>query len=268
MSDRPEIGNVLRSAREEYGWSLDDVAHRTRIPVATLRGLEEDDYAGFSSLAYAKSFLGQYSDYLGVDATDWLDSFETGDVFENLDSYGYLKDHDEHVGEDTALPVRPKRKASKEPAHAAAPTPAPARIKSGNGLQPLLIFSVTAALITGAVFGVIHFSEKFGEATGEKEAAEEALSVDNEADLRPLSSIPDARPATLDTTNIPRAVTVISDPDPDQPVESVATDPVTCFRIPGTDGGGLETANGVQAAKVEVFIDRQFAVFIFKSLSG
>ena len=90
MSDWSDIGNALRAEREALGSSLKDVSHRTRIPVQTLHELEENDYSSFPSRAYAKSFLAQYSQHLGVDADEWLDQFDTGNVLDNLDSYAYL----------------------------------------------------------------------------------------------------------------------------------------------------------------------------------
>ena len=64
----------------------------------SLHALEANDYTGFPSLAYAKGFLAQYAEELGVDATDWLDAFEVGDVFADLGRYEYLKESDEHLG--------------------------------------------------------------------------------------------------------------------------------------------------------------------------
>lgn len=62
------LGQRLRSAREQLGYSLTDVSHKTRIPVARLQDLEEDNYTSFGSLTYARSFLQMYADLLGVDA--------------------------------------------------------------------------------------------------------------------------------------------------------------------------------------------------------
>jgi len=210
MNDWSAIGTLLRTTRCDLGWSLQDVAHRTRIPVRTLHGLEENDYADFPSAAYGKSFLAQYSEHLGIDATEWLDAFETGDVLANLDSYDYLKDHDEHLGEPPEeVPRREPRKARRTPVAAA-----PASPVSVGGMQPLLIFTVTAVLITGVVFGFMHLSEELGEASVNRKSARLSPVAADESDLQPLSSIPDTRTATLDTSNIPRAVAV----SPDSPV--------------------------------------------------
>ncbi len=63
-------GQNLRSAREAKGLTLLDVAHVTRIPTGRLQQLEDDNFAAFGNMAYAKSFLRNYSQYLSVDATE------------------------------------------------------------------------------------------------------------------------------------------------------------------------------------------------------
>jgi cytoskeletal protein RodZ len=83
------IGEKLRVARENAGWSFEDITFRTRIPTSVVRALESGDFAVFSSPTYAKSFLTQYSELLGVDARVWLDALEpetyaTGEVVRPL----------------------------------------------------------------------------------------------------------------------------------------------------------------------------------------
>lgn len=68
------IGDQLKKAREDAGLSLEDVHFGTRIPKAVLAALEAGDFSVFSSPAYAKSFLAQYSGFLEVDAGMWLDA--------------------------------------------------------------------------------------------------------------------------------------------------------------------------------------------------
>ncbi|MEE2623629.1 MAG: helix-turn-helix transcriptional regulator, partial [Verrucomicrobiota bacterium] len=97
MRDRFDLGDILTSTRESRDWSIEDVSHRTRIPQTALRQLENNDYSKFPSLTYARSFLAQYCDHLDIHAVECLAHFETGDSLSDLDSCGYLKDHDERV---------------------------------------------------------------------------------------------------------------------------------------------------------------------------
>lgn len=68
MSD--SIGKKLKDTRLGSGQTVSDVAHTTRITETQIVGLESDDYSVFPSLAYARSFLGIYSNHLGVDASE------------------------------------------------------------------------------------------------------------------------------------------------------------------------------------------------------
>ena len=71
------IGRKLLVVRKSRGLSLEDVAFHTRIPVARLREMENDDLSNFASITYARSFLRLYSRYLDVDISEHLDEFST-----------------------------------------------------------------------------------------------------------------------------------------------------------------------------------------------
>ena len=83
------IGQTLRAAREARGLTLQDVAHETRIPANRILQLEGDNFAGFGSMAYAKSFLKSYSRYLGVDAREVADGLPVP-VLGGPSDYRYL----------------------------------------------------------------------------------------------------------------------------------------------------------------------------------
>lgn len=70
-------GSQLCLARTLRGLSLQDAAHETRIPVQRLEWLEQDNFAAFGSLTYARAFLKIYSVYLGVDANAVLEKLPT-----------------------------------------------------------------------------------------------------------------------------------------------------------------------------------------------
>lgn len=83
------IGQTLKAARESRGLSLLDASHETRIPVAKLHLLEQDNYPGFGSMTYARAFLRRYSQYLQVDATKILNDLPGG-VLGGPRDYRYL----------------------------------------------------------------------------------------------------------------------------------------------------------------------------------
>ena len=145
MSDWTDIGEQLRKARESQDLELQDVAHSTRIPLATLTALEESNYSIFPSPTYTRSFLSQYSEFLGVDAHDWIEAFETGNVLSNINDHGYLQEEHDHVGyskpQSGSGRGNPSKRSREE--------------SSSNGtsiLQTLTVFLVTTLLIVGGIY--------------------------------------------------------------------------------------------------------------------
>ncbi len=200
MRDRFDLGDILTSTRESRDWSIEDVSHRTRIPQTALRQLENNDYSKFPSLTYARSFLAQYCDHLDIDAVECLAHFETGDSLSDLDSCGYLKDHDERVNARPLVMKRPrsrKKKVRKEKqkAHREKQT------VSSSPRQPLVVFSVTSLLLTCAIFAFMKLSDTLGEkepATREEPA--ETLGAIGGASIQTS--------AGPDLSNVPRALLV------------------------------------------------------------
>ncbi|MBK1881153.1 helix-turn-helix domain-containing protein [Luteolibacter pohnpeiensis] len=76
--DSYQIGRSLIEAREAAGLEVIDVMYQTKIPRAVVEALESEDFSFFSSPTYAKSFLRQYSEFLKVDADEWLNALEPG----------------------------------------------------------------------------------------------------------------------------------------------------------------------------------------------
>ena len=149
MSEWIDIGEQLREARESKNLALMDVAHKTRVPLATLSALEKNDYSIFPSPAYARSFLAQYSDYLNVDAHDWIDAFETGDILSNVKEHSYLQAEHDHIGDHHRSSVQYHHR--NKSAHRYERMSAKVSEKS-NVLQTLTVFFVTTLLIAGGIY--------------------------------------------------------------------------------------------------------------------
>jgi transcriptional regulator with XRE-family HTH domain len=198
MSAHAHFGDTLRATREHLGWSLEDVAHRTRIPPRALRHLENHDYSAFPGLSYAKGFLAQYAEYLGLDAVDELESFHAVDAYADLDSCGYLQDHDEHVDAKPLVMKVPARQKEKSPAKPAASTPHP------PARQPLVVFSVTALLATAAVVSFMKLSADYGD-------EDPVPGLVSEEPLAPLPGLSTQSPDNNELGDVPRAVPVGAD---------------------------------------------------------
>ncbi len=125
---QPPLASKLRSAREQRGLSLADVAHETRIPIPRLKQLEEGNIAAFGNLAYARSFLRIYSDYLGVDAGAFIKELPVTPALGGRNDYRHLVESFGPWVDD-----QPRRRASR---HFKDPVPASAR-----GVYALVLFA-------------------------------------------------------------------------------------------------------------------------------
>lgn len=72
MVGTESIGERLRAARLEQGFSIDQVVEQTRINRDYIAALESDDYAAIPADFYAVSFLRQYSAVLGLPTDDMV----------------------------------------------------------------------------------------------------------------------------------------------------------------------------------------------------
>lgn len=76
------VGSMLREARETKRLSLADVEGATRIRQKFLKAIEADDYGVLPSLTYAKGFVKNYAEYVGLSSDTVLAFFrrQTADV--------------------------------------------------------------------------------------------------------------------------------------------------------------------------------------------
>jgi transcriptional regulator with XRE-family HTH domain len=64
------IGSQLRSAREEKGLTLEDIAAQTRIPRRHLESLENSDWERLPAPTYTTGFAKSYASAVGLDRTE------------------------------------------------------------------------------------------------------------------------------------------------------------------------------------------------------
>jgi hypothetical protein len=72
-----EIGSHLREAREHSGLELDRVAADTRIRTSQLAALENERFDALPARVYARAFLREYAEYLGLDGQRFLDEYDS-----------------------------------------------------------------------------------------------------------------------------------------------------------------------------------------------
>ena len=60
-------GELLRSTRKKRGLTLEDVERGTKIRTKFLKSIEAGDISAFHSIAYARGFIKNYAEFLGLD---------------------------------------------------------------------------------------------------------------------------------------------------------------------------------------------------------
>ena len=70
------IGETLKEARDAAGLSIQDVHEATKITSQNLAALEEDRFDSFPNRVYARAFLRDYANYLGLDSAALLVRYE------------------------------------------------------------------------------------------------------------------------------------------------------------------------------------------------
>lgn len=75
--DQPaqRIGEVIRTARENAGYTLEHVSRETRVHLSHLRAIEDMTPGLLGAPVYAKGYIRSYARYLGLNEQDTLDRF-------------------------------------------------------------------------------------------------------------------------------------------------------------------------------------------------
>lgn len=70
VSEYSSVGSRLRAAREEKGFSLDDIASETRIPLRHLESLEAGEWDRLPAPTYTMGFAKSYASAVGLDRAE------------------------------------------------------------------------------------------------------------------------------------------------------------------------------------------------------
>ena len=72
-----DLGAELKIARERAGFSLPELAARTRIPQRSLRAIEENDFAAVPPGIFVRSFIRSYAREVGVDPVEAIEKYRS-----------------------------------------------------------------------------------------------------------------------------------------------------------------------------------------------
>jgi len=69
------VGSIVREARLQKGYTIETVERDTKIRAKFLAAIEDDDFRRLPTITYAKGFVKNYSEYLGLDSKKVLAFF-------------------------------------------------------------------------------------------------------------------------------------------------------------------------------------------------
>jgi transcriptional regulator with XRE-family HTH domain len=115
---RDAFGPNLRRIRVQRHISLDEIARHTKVDKFLLEGLEANDFSRWPSGVYARSYVRQYAQAIGVDPDSTVDEFcrwfPAGDrrLGRTLREHAQIVGHDEPLPEDLPPADQPERRGA------------------------------------------------------------------------------------------------------------------------------------------------------------
>lgn len=168
------MGKTLRSTRESAGISVDDAVYLAKIPRAVVLALEDEDFGFFTSPLYARSFLRQYSDYIGADVELWIDDLVPATMIDGEAVESFID-----ISEPVAAVVTHEKSKS-----------------SSGTMAAIWMLLITAGLVWGGVKIYQNFESKLSEKTtvAPKEATRDesdpvSAETESESDIRIVEEV-------------------------------------------------------------------------------
>jgi transcriptional regulator with XRE-family HTH domain len=75
MSERDAFGPNLRRIRVQRGLSLEQLAESTKVAIDLWKGLERNDFSKWPNGIYARSYVREYANAIGVDPDTTVNDF-------------------------------------------------------------------------------------------------------------------------------------------------------------------------------------------------
>ena len=192
------LGKKLVAAREAAGISIDDAVYRAKMPRAVVEALEADDFGYFSSPLYARSFLKQYSDYVGADVEAWLDDFVPTVLIDGADTESFID-----ISDHTPIKKAPSKQRN-----------------SGGAMSAVWMIVITCAVVWLGVKGFAYIEkavaneesaalESKEDPTEEAEAEAVAENTPTAQEPAPLATEESESPAVSTAPEPPRRAIIV-----------------------------------------------------------
>ncbi len=125
MSTQGSIGARFKREREKKNFTIEDVHLRLRIHPGVITRLEGDDLADWpGGKIYARGFVKQYADFLGVNTAEIMSEFDSLGIAERpVELFVGLEKKTEGETVEAPKPRRPRVEKKREPAITVPPQP-------------------------------------------------------------------------------------------------------------------------------------------------
>jgi len=231
------LGGWFQQARERQGFSLEQIAAKTRIPQRHLQALEEEDFASLPAKVFTKGFVRSYARALGLDEDEALQLFLTS----SSNFYDRTQEAQEHI------------QVTLQTAHR----------KRFNWNLVVILFLI----IAGALFYLLPEQQETPPPTAESESPAPIDAKPDEVipelppsiEELPSSVSPEAPVETIPRPSTPSTAIAPSPPTPEpQPLSlSVPVSPIPENTTTGTDGSLVLEIEATQLTWVVVRSDDQ-----------
>ncbi len=74
--NKARLGYRLKKAREQQGYSIEDIQKITKLRAKYIKSIEENDFSVFSGDVYAKGSIRNYADIVGIDHEELWEEYE------------------------------------------------------------------------------------------------------------------------------------------------------------------------------------------------
>ena len=185
------LGEKLRQAREERGFTISEVAEQTRISSLYLQSIENDDYNTLPGGIFNKGFVKSFAKFVGINEQ------------EALEDYSRLISHDEGGDGDEFKVFRPEVLTDDRSTASMAPT--------------IIIAAIILALMTiGVLFLVDYVRQPASELAANTQTANKGTMTDIPSETSPEATainVPDMNSLKVEFTALsdPVALLVTAD---------------------------------------------------------
>lgn len=154
-----QIGSILKSRREELGFTLEAMSLKTKVPLAKLKAIEEGNLAYFENeITYVKFYVRYYFNALHLDFDDYKELLD--EALGDYSQTGTLKKLE--AIQESNQRIKEKSQASKPVKESAKKTPKKPKPKTDVAFVSMFVVSllIVAALIYVFISAVLPMLSK------------------------------------------------------------------------------------------------------------